>query len=106
MRGEELSVDQREQRLIAAERAIAQLRDLQMQDLAVLDVAQVATADGSRSLSEWVAGRLDTAAETAKTLVRTMRRLHDRPDLQDQLAMARCRLTGSKPCPVSKRMWG
>lgn len=87
MGGEEkLSIDQREQRLIAAERAIARLRELQMQDLAELDVAQVATADGSRSLSEWVSGRLDQGIDTARTLVRTMRRLQDRPDLQDRLA--------------------
>ncbi|HEX6220669.1 MAG TPA: hypothetical protein VF115_06215, partial [Acidimicrobiia bacterium] len=86
MRGEEnLSVDQREQRLVAAERAISRLRELQMQDLAGLDSAQVATGDGCRSLSGWVAGRLDLGSDTAKTLVRTMRRLQDRPDLQGRL---------------------
>ena len=82
----ELSIDEREQRLIAAEREIGRLRELQLQDLAVLDVAQIAAVDGCRSLSEWVSGRLDMGAETAKTLVRTMRRLQDRPDLQEQLA--------------------
>jgi 5-methylcytosine-specific restriction endonuclease McrA len=86
MGGENLTLDQREQRLIAAERAIARLRELQMQDLAELDVAQVAMADGSRSLSEWVSGRLDQGIDSARTLVRTMRRLRDRPDLQDRLA--------------------
>jgi hypothetical protein len=84
--GENLTIDQREQRLIAAEKAISRLRELQIQDLAELDVAQVANADGSRSLSEWAAARLDMSKDTAKTLVRTMRRLHDRPDLQEQLA--------------------
>jgi Domain of unknown function (DUF222)/HNH endonuclease len=84
--GDNLTIDQREQRLIAAEKAIGRLRELQVQDLAELDTAQVASADGSRSLSEWVAGRLDMSKDTAKTLVRTMRRLHDRPDLQDGLA--------------------
>lgn len=84
--GENLTIDQREQRLIAAEKAISRLRELQIQDLAELDVAQVATADGSRSLSEWASARLDVSKESATTLVRTMRRLHDRPDLQDQLA--------------------
>jgi 5-methylcytosine-specific restriction endonuclease McrA len=86
MGGENLSIDQREQRLVAAERAIARLRELQMRDLAELDVAQIATADGSRSLSEWVAARLDQGVESARSLVRTMRRLQDRPDLQEQLA--------------------
>lgn len=86
MGGEKPTIDQREQRLIAAERAIARLRELQMRDLAELDVAQIATADGSRSLSEWVAARLDQGVESARTLVRTMRRLQDRPDLQEQLS--------------------
>ncbi len=80
-----LSIDQREQRLIAAERAIGRLRELQMQDLAELDIAQVAMSDGSRSLSEWVSGRLDQGIDSARTLVRTMRRLQDRPDLQERL---------------------
>ncbi|HEU4318804.1 MAG TPA: DUF222 domain-containing protein, partial [Acidimicrobiia bacterium] len=86
MRDEVLSIDQREQRLVASERMIARLREVQMRDLAELDVAQVATGDGSRSLSEWVAGRLDISVDSAKTLVRTMRRLQDRPDLQGLLA--------------------
>lgn len=85
----ELSIDEREQRLIAAEREIGRLRELQLQDLAELDVAQNAAVDGCRSLSEWVAGRLDVGPETAKTLVRTRRRLLDRPDLQDDLAAGR-----------------
>ena len=84
--GETFTIDQREQRLIAAEKAISRLRELQIQDLAELDVAQVANVDGSRSLSEWVSARLDMSKDTAKTLVRTMRRLHGRPDLQGQLA--------------------
>jgi hypothetical protein len=89
MSGERPSIDQREQRLIAAERAIARLRDLQIQDLSELDTAQVAIADGTRSLSEWVASRMDMGPDTAKTLVRTMRRLADRPDLQEDLAEGR-----------------
>jgi len=86
MGGETLSIDQREQRLVAAERSIARLRALQMEDLAVLDIRQVATADGSRSLSEWVAARLDVGVESARSLARTMRRLQDRPDLEERLS--------------------
>jgi len=86
MDGVNLSIDQREQRLIAAEHEIGRLRGIQMQDLAELDVTQVASADGARSLSEWVTARLDVSPETAKSLVRTMRRLADRPDLEGQLA--------------------
>ena len=83
---ENLSIDDREQRLIADELTISRLRARQMADLAVLDTAQIATADGARSLSEWVAGRLDVSPDTAKSLVRTMRRLQDRPDLEERLA--------------------
>lgn len=57
-------------------------------DLAILeelDARQVATGDGCRSLSEWTASRLDLAADTATTLVRTMRRTIDRPDLRQAL---------------------
>ncbi|MGH3650547.1 MAG: HNH endonuclease, partial [Acidimicrobiia bacterium] len=87
MRDEVLTVDDREQRLIADERLIARIRARQMSDLAVLDVSQVASADGSRSLSEWVAARLDVSPDTAKTLVGTMRRIQDRPDLEDRLGV-------------------
>jgi len=95
MEWENLSIDQREQRLIAAEHEIGRLRGIQLQDLAELDVAQVASADGARSLSEWVTGRLDVSPETAKSLVQTMRRLRDRPHLEDQLASGNVSFVGS-----------
>jgi hypothetical protein len=37
-------------------------------------------------MSEWTAATLDVGIETAQTLVRTMRRISDRPDLQQALA--------------------
>lgn len=83
------STDALEQQLVADEAAVAQLKARQMALLEELDVRQVATADGSRSLSEWVAARLDVGPDSAKTLVRTMRRLQDRPDLQKDLATGR-----------------
>ncbi|MGH3650963.1 MAG: hypothetical protein ACRDU9_09675, partial [Acidimicrobiia bacterium] len=83
---ERLSTDSIEQQLIADERLIARLRARQMAGLAELDTRQVATADGSRSLSEWAAARLDLGVESARALVRTMRRLQDRPDLEAGLA--------------------
>ena len=52
----------------------------------LLDHAQVATADGARNLTEWVAGRLDVGVGTAKALVRTMRRTEHRPQLRRELA--------------------
>jgi hypothetical protein len=86
MEWENLSIDQREQRLIAAEHEIGRLRGIQLQDLAELDIAQVASADGSRSLSEWVSARMGVGPETATTLVRTMRRIQGRPHLEGELA--------------------
>ncbi|HSJ84598.1 MAG TPA: hypothetical protein VLA91_12350, partial [Acidimicrobiia bacterium] len=58
-------------------------------DLAILeelDSRQVATGDGCRSLSEWTASRLDVSPDTAKSLVRTMRRTSHRPELREGLA--------------------
>ena len=81
-----MTIDDREQRLIAAEEVIAKLRAIQLEDLAALDAAQVATGDGARSLSEWVAARLDVSLDTARSMVRTMRRTASRPDLRDVLA--------------------
>lgn len=83
---ENLSIDQREQRLISDEQLISALRARQMRDLKALHEAQIATADGARSMSEWTAGRLDVGLDTARSLVRTMRRLQERPDLEELLA--------------------
>jgi hypothetical protein len=51
-----------------------------------MDRRQVATADGCRNLSEWTAATLDVGLDTARDLVRTMRRTVDRPDLRQALA--------------------
>ena len=86
MEWESFTTDALEQQLIADEAEIGRRRARQMSILGELDVRQVASADGSRSLSEWVASRLDVAPETAKTLVQTMRRIQGRPDLENELA--------------------
>jgi hypothetical protein len=82
----EFSNDGLEQLLTETEHRIGQGRALQMAVLAEVDVRQMAAADGARSLSEWVTGRLDVSPDTAKSLVQTMRRLQERPDLEDRLA--------------------
>ena len=84
---ESMSIDQAEQILITAEAAISSFRSLQMRALAVIDRGQVATADGARNLSEWTARRLDIGLDSARTLVRTMRRVQDRPELREALAL-------------------
>jgi 5-methylcytosine-specific restriction endonuclease McrA len=80
------TVDYHESELIRLEGLKTRIAALQMRHLSYLDEAQAATADGSRSLSEWLAARLDLSPETAKSLVRTMRRTADRPDLRQALA--------------------
>lgn len=86
MEWEKISTDSLERQLVADEGLAARIRARQMAILEEIDARQVATADGSRSLSEWVAARLDVGPDTAKTLVRTMRRLQDRPDLHHDLS--------------------
>ncbi|HEX6219517.1 MAG TPA: HNH endonuclease signature motif containing protein [Acidimicrobiia bacterium] len=80
------TTDQLEQRLAAAEEVVSQARAVQLQILEELDRRQVATADGSRSLSEWLAARIDLGPKTSKSLVRTMRRTADQPELRRELA--------------------
>ncbi len=86
MEWERHSTDELEQQLSHDEQLIATLRARQLAVLEVLDTRQVATADGSRSLGEWLAGRIDVGSETARSLVRTMRRTIDLPELRNALA--------------------
>ena len=81
-----LTQDQKERILVDAEAEIARLRGVQLDVLEDLDRCQVATADGCRSLSEWTTARLDVNPDTAKTLVRIMRRTVEHPDLREALA--------------------
>ena len=83
---ERLSTDELEQRLTRSRAIQSQLVAGDLEVLEELDRRQVATGDGSRSLSEWVSSRVDVAPETAKTLVRTMRRTASRPQLRNALA--------------------
>ena len=72
--------------MLADERRRSARTAKQMAILEELDYRQVATADGCRSLSEWTTARLDIHPDTAKSLVRTMRRTVERPDLREALA--------------------
>jgi hypothetical protein len=106
----EISIDAAEQTLITAELHIARLRAIQMDAIEMLDKAQVATADGARTLSEWVAARTDVSLDTARDLVRTTRRTAERPHLRhfghdadtsfDRLAAAARVLDSGDPDPL------
>jgi hypothetical protein len=85
MRTVETTIDQLEQLLVSDESHIAQLRARQIATLQALDLAQVPMMDGARSLPEWAASRMDLTADTAQRLVETARRLHDQPDLAQEL---------------------
>ncbi|HJS72342.1 MAG TPA: hypothetical protein VJ858_06400, partial [Acidimicrobiia bacterium] len=61
------TTDQLEQGLAAAEGVVSQARAVQLEILEELDRRQVAMADGSRSLSEWLAARLDLNPKAAQS---------------------------------------
>lgn len=82
---EGLTPDSLERALQEEESKVARSRAKQLQMILVADKMQLHTADGCRSLAEWVAGRLDVSRETASSIVRTARRLKDCPGTADQL---------------------
>src|SRR5665811_1262332 len=81
-----LTMDTIEQTLAEGEATIARVRRSQMVLIREADRRQTALADGCRSLVEWVTGRLDVAADTAKTLVATARRLETLPSVEAAVA--------------------
>ena len=84
--GERVSTDEIEQRLVASQALQSRLMASDLVMLEELDRRQVATGDGCKSLAEWTAARLDMSQDTAKSLVQTMRRTAQRPDLRELLA--------------------
>ncbi len=81
----ETTIDRLEQLLIGDETQIARLRARQIAVLQALDLAQVPLTDGSRTLAEWAAARMDLSPETARTLTQTAHRLTDQPELATEL---------------------
>lgn len=82
----DISTDALEAFLVDTEARIGQVRAAQMAILVELDQRQVPTGDGCRTLSEWVAGRLDLAPESAHRLARTGRAFQDLPATRRALA--------------------
>jgi hypothetical protein len=83
---ESFTTDDLERVLARSQQAQDRLKTQDLEVLEVLDRRQVATGDGCKSLSEWVARRLDLSVDSAKALVRTMRRTAQRPELREALA--------------------
>ncbi len=71
------TVDELETALVARERVIGKLRAEQLALLRHLDTAQITCIDGTRTLAEWVAGRLDIDSRDAQDLVRLARARND-----------------------------
>lgn len=69
--------DDLETELLAHERVIGRLRARQLEVIRHLDAAQVTHIDGTRTLAEWVAGRLDIDSRDAQDLVRLARARND-----------------------------
>ncbi len=82
----DVSVDTLEASLVASEALIGRLRAQQLVLLQALDTAQVAALDGSRSMIEWTAARLDLTHDTARELVVASRTASDHPELAHRLA--------------------
>ncbi len=82
----ELTVDDREQQLALDLQMISMLQARLLDNLEWFDSAQVASGDGAKSLSEWLARKADVGLDTARRLVRTMRRTEARPLLRQALA--------------------
>lgn len=83
---EGFSTDQLEQRLRANAEISSKVAAQQLILIEELDRRQVSLGDGCRTMGEWVARTLDIGADTARQLVRTMRRTGERPDLRGALA--------------------
>ncbi|MEN8234021.1 MAG: DUF222 domain-containing protein, partial [Actinomycetota bacterium] len=79
MKTETLTTDAIEQQLLNGEAAIARIRAAQMMLIGEMDRRQTHTADGCRSMVEWVTGRLDISSDTARKLVTTAKRLEALP---------------------------
>ena len=82
----ELTVDDREQQLALDLQMISMLQARLLDNLEWFDSAQVASSDGAKSLSEWLARKADIGLDTARRLVRTMRRTESKPHLRRALA--------------------
>ena len=79
-----MTIDDLEQLIITAELEIARIRAAQVAAIRLLDGAQVATTDGSRTLTDWVAAKLDIGHDTATPLVTAARTMPD--TLADELS--------------------
>jgi 5-methylcytosine-specific restriction endonuclease McrA len=72
------TIDELEQLLVDGVALVSSLTARMLPAIRALDVAQVASVDGARSMDEWLAGRLDLEVHTARTLLALARADDDR----------------------------
>ena len=73
----DVPLDTLEQELIACEALVSRARSRQAELLRILDGAQVNATDGSRSMLDWTAARLDVSHDTARQILEIAKRLPD-----------------------------
>ncbi len=80
-----VSIDRLEQVLLQGESLIAQIRARQAEALARLRHTEVVEHDGSRTMVDWTAARLDVTHDTARDLLTLARASAERPELLEPL---------------------
>jgi hypothetical protein len=104
----DVPLDTLEQELIACEALVSRVRSRQAELLRILDGAQVNATDGSRSMLDWTAARLDISHDTARRLLELAKRLSEHDELRKEveageitveraLATARLAAAGATP---------
>jgi hypothetical protein len=89
------SIDRLEQHLVESMTLISQVTAGMLPVIRALDVAQVMSLDGTRSMDEWLASRLDVGVKTARTMLALARACDDRIDsaLKDGASVDRAAAT-------------
>ncbi|HEU4750229.1 MAG TPA: HNH endonuclease [Acidimicrobiia bacterium] len=104
------SIDTLEQDLLACQRRHGELWARQVELLRELDLGQVATADGSRTMVEWVASRLDVSHPVARDLMFLAKAADSKVEdmlasgevgLERAVLMTRLRLAGASDAEVT-----
>jgi len=71
--------------MLQGEALIAQVRARQAEALAQLQGTKVLEQDGSRTMVDWTAAKLDVTQPTARDLLTLAQASHDRPELLETL---------------------
>ncbi|MEX0698900.1 MAG: HNH endonuclease [Acidimicrobiia bacterium] len=107
------TIDNLEQDLLVSHQVHGQVWARQLETLRRLDLGQVATADGSRTMVEWVASRLDVSHAVARDLMFLAKAADSKVEdmlasgevgLERAVLMARLRVAGASDSEVAASM--